>query len=961
MADKQDGDLCTLCLQIKAEVSCEECRIDRCQSCDKLYHKAAERSKHKRNLLKTTQPVPCQNDARCTDSNASFVHPVSAAATNKYQWQKAQSENAREFSMSSVSQLPVNPNNFAVSRAAVNVPSFQPRAGVPITGNIGWNKARTNPPFGANMPASSVDTFQTLAYTATHVGPRVPGASSMSPNYSNAAIPNRFPNPQMIGSQGLPQFPFSGVNLGGYHSNLVNSNTSGATQDFTFMFQQAGGGDRRNTVSSDATLGNPSWLEDLEKSIDMGAPKPLDINALTNSMHQQNMMGSSCYEMPSFESSHVPIPSVSTGFDRQSKRCQSMMVPNVPRDNSLTPAVPKINFCPSCGSRFAGGKFCSNCGFQVVGQSLAPPVMQQAGSLNSSESFFTPPASPDSFLKSELTTRSPKHSPRKKENSAPPDEDKLSKEPEVPKVDTKEAAKTTEKPKNDEPVIITRRGAFEDDDSTLIDGMETVSFLKDQIAQGSSLDDLEVMLASSNPTIQGVDICTSAVEDTMNAVNDIVASKLNQELKKVLCLSVAERRSALELCEFDSIKAAEFSLNSRKCLGQQLIGVGAENKKYVLFHEKMQQNGGNYRSAYAEMQGHIFANLLQSRIWNSDEGSNILERQDSAKSESFSAEAMTYTDTLVEDAVRNSNIPPVSGILAKAVFLRKIMAEKQLPFSRAQLLFSMLKNKPDLEYSSALWIAKNISQESLKVPKSYERYIVECSVQYEELAHCFIIKLPSCKNECKVCHNCMRKHLQTQLYESGKSVRNIECPGCGSKIISNNENDTYLQQQLKNFLPQEMFKLFDTRFLENILEEDNYFKWCSEATCAQGILWENPRVLKMTCYEGHSTCFECGRKWVDQHDGLTCEQFSQWEMENDPEYQSKRLDGFLRAIDAMKCPQCKFRYELVRGGCLHFTCSKCQTEFCGFCYALYSKECRRFSKCAKLGLHQHCPRSVSLT
>jgi hypothetical protein len=34
----------------------------------------------------------------------------------------------------------------------------------------------------------------------------------------------------------------------------------------------------------------------------------------------------------------------------------------------------------------------------------------------------------------------------------------------------------------------------------------------------------------------------------------------------------------------------------------------------------------------------------------------------------------------------------------------------------------------------------------------------------------------------------------------------------------------------------------------------------------------------------------------------------------------------------LDCPECKFRYDLARGGCMHFKCGQCGHEFCSGCY-----------------------------
>lgn len=56
------------------------------------------------------------------------------------------------------------------------------------------------------------------------------------------------------------------------------------------------------------------------------------------------------------------------------------------------------------------------------------------------------------------------------------------------------------------------------------------------------------------------------------------------------------------------------------------------------------------------------------------------------------------------------------------------------------------------------------------------------------------------------------------------------------------------------------------------------------------------------------------------------------------------------------CPKCRFRYELSKGGCLHFTCSQCGFEFCYGCDSEFTQKCSNTKFCEKLGLHCHHPR-----
>lgn len=99
-------------------------------------------------------------------------------------------------------------------------------------------------------------------------------------------------------------------------------------------------------------------------------------------------------------------------------------------------------------------------------------------------------------------------------------------------------------------------------------------------------------------------------------------------------------------------------------------------------------------------------------------------------------------------------------------------------------------------------------------------------------------------------------------------------------------------------------------------------------------------------------------QWETQHEGLTCEKFAEWKEANDPELQAEGVQRHLQT-HGISCPNCKFRYSLARGGCMHFTCTQCKFEFCYGCNKpfMMGAKCSVSPYCAKLGLHAHHPRN----
>ncbi|KAG7219153.1 hypothetical protein INR49_006312 [Caranx melampygus] len=63
-------------------------------------------------------------------------------------------------------------------------------------------------------------------------------------------------------------------------------------------------------------------------------------------------------------------------------------------------------------------------------------------------------------------------------------------------------------------------------------------------------------------------------------------------------------------------------------------------------------------------------------------------------------------------------------------------------------------------------------------------------------------------------------------------------------------------------------------------------------------------------------------------------------------------------VGPAQCPNCQLLFSLSKGGCLHFTCSQCQHQFCGGCSQTFTlgSACGLSADCGTKGLHAHHPR-----
>ncbi|CAF3298632.1 unnamed protein product [Rotaria socialis] len=158
--------------------------------------------------------------------------------------------------------------------------------------------------------------------------------------------------------------------------------------------------------------------------------------------------------------------------------------------------------------------------------------------------------------------------------------------------------------------------------------------------------------------------------------------------------------------------------------------------------------------------------------------------------------------------------------------------------------------------------------------------------------------------------------------------------------------------------------LLDT-YQENLFmaTRDSQIKKCCNPKCPDFFVPNNNnnQVVRIQCPRCQfPQCQQCSRKWLADHNGKTCEQYVKWLLDNDPDDPEVQFLKYLNTA-GMMCPneQCKAVYEYKPGGCEHFTCTTCGTEFCRVCSALFynpkkNKVCPRNNCTLKDTIHAHC-------
>lgn len=237
----------------------------------------------------------------------------------------------------------------------------------------------------------------------------------------------------------------------------------------------------------------------------------------------------------------------------------------------------------------------------------------------------------------------------------------------------------------------------------------------------------------------------------------------------------------------------------------------------------------------------------------------------------------------------------------------------------------------------------------------------ECMICTEKFPRSKITCLPTCgDNGCSYCLSCLEQHLTICIRD--KNIRDIVCPVCSNPEFGNDEETrtiffNHIDDILRRASPR-VHEIFQQKLRDFTLMRLPNFRWCSH--CSGGFQFDVVEGnIRMQCpFCRKETCYKCKKPWEPQHDGIPCEQFQKWKEANDPEFQAAGLARHLKE-NGIDCPDCKFRYALAKGGCMHFKCSQCSHEFCSGCSKAFKhgRQCGKFQSCGSRGLHAHHPRN----
>ncbi|CAF1129583.1 unnamed protein product [Adineta ricciae] len=244
---------------------------------------------------------------------------------------------------------------------------------------------------------------------------------------------------------------------------------------------------------------------------------------------------------------------------------------------------------------------------------------------------------------------------------------------------------------------------------------------------------------------------------------------------------------------------------------------------------------------------------------------------------------------------------------------------------------------------------------------------LECPICLDSFPRSNMEVMFLCNHIC--CSGCIKDYYRA-------TITTIESADCLKRLACFQEQHEIPEEVKLNFFQYLETKLnqwfADDQLILGIYHEnlflatrDSQMKKCGNPRCPAFFDTgnRNNQVAPIQCPHAgcrFQQCQQCCRKWLDGHTNRTCEQYTDWLKDNDPDDPEVQLMQYLNTA-GMICPneQCKAVYEYKAGGCEHFTCPRCHTEFCRICSALFynpkkRKLCPRAQCPLQSVFHAHC-------
>nr|XP_029711972.1 uncharacterized protein LOC109401370 isoform X9 [Aedes albopictus] len=488
---------------------------------------------------------------------------------------------------------------------------------------------------------------------------------------------------------------------------------------------------------------------------------------------------------------------------------------------------------------------------------------------------------------------------------------------------------------------------------------ELINLIKEAAQHNFTADELQAALSHCRDKhpVQWLRDNWSKLVDTVQTL----ATKYGHEKREntIGTISSTEAREALRLHKGNIWHAITECIEQRQRKYHEIASKGNFTREDIV--TSLTAHHGNLELAMVELSKTQLKPFLM-RIWgppngaDNDSGNLLLQQALKEDRSGISTEIQEFISAHVEKELLSDKIPESSTTdEVEAVQARRLLDEGHvMTYQQAELAVQLT----EMRYSkdNAIWAATQCHT----IDEAKDLLQKECELCLGVYPMNEIISMLKCTHTC--CLDCAKVYFTEEIMH--RSITNCNCPYCKEPDLNNADvtNDDIVEYfsnldiLLKNIVEADVHDLFQRKLRDRTLMQDPNFKWCVD--CSSGFI-SRPRQKRLICPDcGSITCASCRKPWESQHEGISCEQFAAWKEANDPELQAQGVARHLQA-HGISCPNCKFKYSLSRGGCMHFTCTQCKFEFCFGCNKpfMMGAKCDVSPYCAKLGLHAHHPRN----
>ncbi|CAF0811038.1 unnamed protein product [Rotaria sp. Silwood1] len=221
-----------------------------------------------------------------------------------------------------------------------------------------------------------------------------------------------------------------------------------------------------------------------------------------------------------------------------------------------------------------------------------------------------------------------------------------------------------------------------------------------------------------------------------------------------------------------------------------------------------------------------------------------------------------------------------------------------------------------------------------------------------------------CDHKC--CSACVKNYYRAtiSIIQDYKSLNKLTCFMEQHEITNDTEMNffTYLEAKLNQWFRDEpnILQMYHEKIF--YAKRGKEIKKCGNSQCVSCFsIDDNDNIDCVRCpHCQFAQCRQCCRKWHPDHTSMSCDAYAEWLIDNDPDDPNVQILKYLSKTGiACPNPNCQSIYEYRAGGCEHFTCTKCHTEFCRMCSTLFyspkkDPKCPQANCTLKATIHAHC-------